>query len=597
MKKRLKVVAAWSAAGVMLAALLGMLMPMWTTNIKAEGIDISEEYFPDSAFRQYLSDNWDTADDEGNKDGKLSVEELNSHAVISIDGNDYAIENLAGTEYLTNLRNITLTNVDMETLTVKSSTLMSLMLTNMSSLYGIDCSECTSLSYIELNGDSRPLLYANISDSVQNQGILASVSSTGYIPKTASCQSIVLPTDFDVTKIVEGSLSGAEIVDGTLVPTDFSTEITYTYSVNSTMTHDFKILVDKYSHDFDEDGFCTDCGCDTFGLELEGYSASLSNETNLEMYLMQKDATQVADVSDLSASISNCDYESTVAYADWTGVDLSDVTGLSADSGKTVYRFSSSVYPKNIDENVSFVITDGTNSVTYTESVKDYAEAACEASSDTATKNLLNAMMDYGLAAKVLLDNCEITDAEAEQLSNLKKVRFTSDYAPNSSDYSLDFWGASLSLDETMGIYLYFKKNDDYNDSNLIATTSAKKLQDGQKMIYPYLNGSMGDSDNQRYAFAYQMRDNSDTYFELLITGIYIQNIDIPIAVEVDDKSYDTQYEMAYSIYSYAAAVQNANTNGTYDNLLNVMYALYQYNYAADVYCGNTPVEFEALSE
>lgn len=77
--------------------------------LAGESVPIDEAHFPDEVLRKYVSDNFDKADADGNKDGVLSADEINDATYIYYpEEQSQSATSLEGIRYLPNLTSITL---------------------------------------------------------------------------------------------------------------------------------------------------------------------------------------------------------------------------------------------------------------------------------------------------------------------------------------------------------------------------------------------------------------------------------------------------------------------------------------------------------
>ncbi len=171
-------------------------------------VDIDEVNFPDSCFRQYVSENFDTS-----KDGKLTDDEVSQ--ITSMNVSDMGIQDLTGIGYFYNLE-------------------------------ALNCSD-NHLSFLNLEENEK--LTTLISDNNTN---------TVY---NASCEKIEIK-NVDISRI--SSVKGASIkeTDGIayFIPEKNTDEITYEYKSNSNFTTTFTLKVNNYIHsNVDENNKCTSC--------------------------------------------------------------------------------------------------------------------------------------------------------------------------------------------------------------------------------------------------------------------------------------------------------------------------------------------------
>ena len=111
------------AVSLLFVAILAMpMMPLHVQDVRADGIDLSAENFPDAAFRDYL-DMFFNLD----FDSKLNYEEIEK--ITDIDASGEGISNFAGIEFLYNLKNFDCSDNDL-------------------SEHGLDLSQNTALEFV-----------------------------------------------------------------------------------------------------------------------------------------------------------------------------------------------------------------------------------------------------------------------------------------------------------------------------------------------------------------------------------------------------------------------------------------------------------------
>ena len=142
--------------------MLGLLLAVpYGASEAASTVPISSDIFKDTAFREYVSSNYDK-----NKDGKLSQTEIENATTLTVWKTQTAIKSLDGIEYLTNLKEIHCDGKDiqvtslnlskntaLETLFLSQSPVKSVVL-NSDKLTYLDASECDQLTNLDLSKET-----------------------------------------------------------------------------------------------------------------------------------------------------------------------------------------------------------------------------------------------------------------------------------------------------------------------------------------------------------------------------------------------------------------------------------------------------------
>lgn len=269
--------------------------------------------------------------------------------------------------------------------------------------------------------------------------------------------------------------------------------------------------------------------------------------------------------------IPECLKEDTEAYVQVNDREyfIKDMEPMTVD-GEELYRFSAEVSAKNMYDDVFFKVYDGDGNEClllnsegdplennrYVFSVKQYADIILKESTDTAMKELVTAMMNYGDYAAEYFGMPQTETPSGELAAKMKTVtdsvlsgygrRFTGELT------GLKYYGSSLLLRSGTTIRHYFE------------TTGENTIDDfsfflNEKSITPaYKNGK----------------------YYIDITGIPASDLDEIYVITIED-SEGVKHELSYGALSYA---YNALHDHAGNDLVNLMKALYLYNRAADAY-------------
>ena len=130
-----------------------------------EEVVINETNFPDAAFRQYVSDNFDTSDP---KDGKLSSSEIN--AVTEIEMQQMNVTSLKGVEYFINLDSLVCTYGSFESVDVSKNTNLTHLCLMFDKLISLDVSKNTNLLLLDCWGNQ--LTKLDVSKNIKLQSLV-----------------------------------------------------------------------------------------------------------------------------------------------------------------------------------------------------------------------------------------------------------------------------------------------------------------------------------------------------------------------------------------------------------------------------------------
>lgn len=209
-------------------------------------IEINEANFPDDNFRQYVSENIDKEDNSGNKDEKLSQEEIESVTFLSTSGflteeEGKKIKSLKGIEYFTSLNSLTVHYHNLSSLDV--SKLINLTFLNLegNQLTKIDVSNNTKLKTLYCHYNQ--LTWIDITNLKKLDSFLCGDNKYSILLGEDNVFNIDrLPQGFNVSKASNwqnGSLSDDKTK---LTVSDGSKKVTYTYDCGNGKTAKFSLV-------------------------------------------------------------------------------------------------------------------------------------------------------------------------------------------------------------------------------------------------------------------------------------------------------------------------------------------------------------------
>ncbi len=267
---------------------------------------------------------------------------------------------------------------------------------------------------------------------------------------------------------------------------------------------------------------------------LNGTSVTLGDTIGVNLYL------------DLGEEIL-ADEEAVVEYFFADGECYSDLVsyGESTDNG---YKFTVNVDAKEMtDEFTAQVVAgDGRRGELYTVSVKEYADQIINAEEGTysdETIALVKAMLVYGGYAQEYFDYNTDNLASAGLDTSVSSARITDSYdsyVDGTLPEGMSFYGASLILEDTTTVRLYFTAT---------AELAEAYLPDAEQI--------------------------GDYYCCNIASGVTATEIDDIYTITIEDCTIE------YGVLSYAYKVINSSTN---EELINLVKALRLYNVAADNY-------------
>ncbi len=277
--------------------------------------------------------------------------------------------------------------------------------------------------------------------------------------------------------------------------------------------------------------------------DVTGYSLTLSSKIGVNFFLELADFV----LEDEQAKV-------VFEYADITfEVPLNE--GIYEDKG---YKFTCPVPAKDMTSDITCkVVASGTESKTFTQSVKGYAETML-ANPDEFEKEipLIKDMLNYGATAQTyfeyntdnLANDTEYLTTEDRQLEEKDFSSYTYSLTPGAGD--VVYYGSSLSLKSETAINQYFRIKDGVDVNSLAVTVDGEQTE---------------------------IVKNGDLYM-ITINRVPTHNIYNEYLTQVGD------VQLTYSIISYATVAQEKEEQA----LVNIMYALYAYTHSAQAYMMNT---------
>ena len=322
---------------------------LYTLGTSLDDVSIDETTFPDSTFRSYVSENFDT-----DKSGGLSREELDAVTEIDVSGTEEqpgAISDLTGIEYFTDLLHLYCEYDQLTSLDISSNTLLTKLWCNNNRLTELDVSHnknltdlvcgCNQLTSIDVSGNT-------------SLGWLNCYSNKYYIGEIKDTYSLdSLPVSFDPSKA--SNWQGAVYDESTNSLTNFTSDtVTYDYNCGNGFTVNFTLYTDpipRYCVTFPagitvyNDNLGNISSGDSIpsgeklyiGMELNSYKDHKVTVNGEELNLYPNgDVFYCLDVY----TVGSEDIEVTVEKSPWTSEQLANYTVLNADEGIRVYWYN-----------------------------------------------------------------------------------------------------------------------------------------------------------------------------------------------------------------------------------------------------------------
>ena len=266
------------------------------------------------------------------------------------------------------------------------------------------------------------------------------------------------------------------------------------------------------------------------------YRASVSLKGDIALHVYMRFDEQTAKQTNAYVRI--------FANGNTENVLLSQAEQVELDE-KTYHKFSCSLSAKDYDQTVELTVyTNGEEGTKVCYSVREYAEKLLGLPNEeyVAVKPLVQAMLSYCKAAKGYFYNGTVEEIEDVALSDLQPYQVATD---GSLEDGVTFLGATLTLETTTALRIYFSAND-----VPVCRVNGKEVR------------AMAD---EKVAGQY--------YLE--IKNVSAKDLDETQTFEIGG------FTIRCSALSYAYAV----LGGEYDeSLKNVVKALYLYNAAANEY-------------
>ena len=319
----------------------------------ASGVAIDETNFPDETFRNYVSENFDKADGEGNKDNFLSAEEISDAKSIRVYNK--SITDLKGVEYFTALTYLNcvsnqLTNLDvtnntaLTTLDCFDNQLTSLDVTNNTALTKLGCSDNQLTSLNVTNNTALEVL-----SCYSNQLTSLDVTNNTAL-KFLHCHSNQL-TSLDVSKntaltdldCYSNQLTSLDVSKNTALTTlnCRSNQLTSLDVTNNTALTDLYCYSNTYKINFTgntfdlstlPEGFDVKKASEWTNATIEGNTLTVTDPTQRVTYTydLGNDSTETFTLEIASAELTK-DMVQKIEAQTYTGEEITPVTLICGD--------------------------------------------------------------------------------------------------------------------------------------------------------------------------------------------------------------------------------------------------------------------------
>ncbi len=283
---------------------------------------------------------------------------------------------------------------------------------------------------------------------------------------------------------------------------------------------------DSEQHNY-VNGKCTICGMT--GESVGGHSLTLNGRIEINFYM----------------SLNDSIFNDKGAYMNFTTSDGNEKVYVSAakdniqnENGVNYYVFTCSVAPKDVNSEIraQMVLGDGTKGKLYTYSIREYANSIYYTAVSNETKELVDAMMNYGECAESYFANSTVGVPDVEvRTEELEKYKLQKQ---NELPDGIQYVGSSLMLDASVTVRHYFSA-----DSSV---------------------------DVSAYGFK---KNTANGYYFVEISDICANELSKPVETKIGD------FVLTYSPMSYVYSVlHNENSD---ENLINLVKALYLYHQAS----------------
>ena len=300
----------------------------------------------------------------------------------------------------------------------------------------------------------------------------------------------------------------------------------YRKCVNATCTAKQYIGHEEYdsaAHNY-VNGKCTICG--SVGEKLGGHSLTLDGKIEVNFYML------------LDSSVLN-DNGAYMKFTTSDGLEKVFVSTAKNNFKDGYYVFTCSVAPKDVNSEIKaqLVLGDGTKGNIYKYSISEYANSIGFTTATSETKQLVDAMMNYGQSAESYFANDTVA-APAEEITAESLEKYKSRKSGELPE-GIEYVNTSLVLDSAVSIRHYFKVEEGTDIS-------------GYNFILNVSNG---------------------LYF-VEIKNITAKELGTLVDTVIGD------FTLTYSPMSYAYAV--LSKEGIPENLVNLVKSLYIYNQASE---------------
>lgn len=299
---------------------------------------------------------------------------------------------------------------------------------------------------------------------------------------------------------------------------------------------------------FDEKGYCTDCGeidpdCVA---AFDGYTISLGGNIAVNYYVT---------LTEKALADENTKMVFTTPNGETVEVPVSEAT-MSGD----YYVFTCEVAAKEMTSNIAAqVITSDDASVVSNYSVKEYAEYILDKGNSSSVNEytyavpLVKSMLNYGATAQIYFDyNTENLANDSVYMSEADKVVTEYDmsdyaYTLTGEQEGVSFYGGVLSLESETAVKVYFRIDD---------TSVLDNITVGGEKVTAVENGS---------------------YYEIKISDIPAHHLGATYEIKVGEVT------LVYGPYNYAYSALNTDN----EELKNVVKAMVAYSVESNFYNGN----------
>ncbi len=520
---------------------------------EATGVEIDETSFPDAVFRAYVASEFDT-------DGNGFLDDAEIAAATTIEINDTALASLEGIAFFPELETLC---CDPFTFGVDGS------------LTGVDLSHNTKLRVVDLECNPLTALDVSMLPELEELSVgfmnLSSIDVT-HNPKLKK----LLANDSGITSLDLSGNSLLEILDicgSGITVLDLGGCPSLMADYNAGERTDFDYEARPYLQ-----------GLHLYGGEGDAYNLALSPTTTVICRFAQVKTASLSLDGNIRVNfyvvipdevLADQGSYARITFNGATTVQLVKDAPVPEKDGVKRRRFTQDIVAKEMNDPVTLELFDGSGrrlalyksdgtsvNGAYTYAATDYAEAAEQSDLGQTLKDLVQACVDYGVAAQLQFgyedEGLTIPDAVTAVTAN--DVRNYEAVYTGALPDGIERNTSSLLIESDNSIRQYFYLEDGHTIDEFTFTVDGTVTQPKRAAKGKY-------------------------YLE--VTNIPAKDLDVTHTFAIIDGDENVLYSVAYSALSYAYKALTYSDELAPQTLKNMAKAIYLYNQAANAYFEN----------